>query len=92
MQAASKSRRRFKHSGSGTATSGRRVNDMPAHSLNIRLDTGDDEAGDEIIFNDVGHSLPTQKKKKKKQHSFWLQKCRAIGLCLTKKIKIHDIY
>ena len=42
---------------------------MPAHSLNIRLDTGDDEAGDEITFNDVGHSLPTQKKKKKKQHS-----------------------
>ena len=41
---------------------GWRVDDMPAHSLNIRLDTGDDEAG-------VRHSLPPQKKKKKKQHS-----------------------
>ena len=49
--------------------SGRRVDDMPAHSLNIRLDTGDDEAGDEITFNNVRHSLPKKKKKKKKQHS-----------------------
>ena len=69
VQAASKSRRRFKHRGSGTATSGRRVDDMPPHSLNIRLDTGDDEAGDEITFNNVRHSLPKKKKKKKKQHS-----------------------
>ena len=69
IQAASKSRRRFKHRGSGTATSGRRVDDMPAHSLNIRLDTGDDEAGDEVTFNNVRHSLPTQKKRPKKQHS-----------------------
>ena len=69
IQAASKSRRRFKHRGSGAATSGRRVDDMPAHSLNIRLDTGDDEAGEEITFNNVRHSLPPQKKKKKKQHS-----------------------
>ena len=69
VQAASKSRCRFKHCGSSAATSGRRVDDMPAHSLNIRLDTGDDEAGDEVTFNNVRHSLPTQKKKKKKQHS-----------------------
>ena len=45
------------------------MNDMPAHSLNIRLDTGDDEVGDEVTFNNVRHSLPQQKKKKKKQHS-----------------------
>ena len=69
VQAASKSRRRFKHRGSGAATSGRRVNDMPAHSLNIGMDTGDDEAGDEITFNNVRHSLPSQKKRPKKQHS-----------------------
>ena len=42
---------------------------MPAHSLNIRLDTGDYEAGDEVTFNNVRHSLPTQKKRPKKQHS-----------------------
>ena len=53
VQAASKSRRHFKHCGSSAATSGRRVDDMPAHSLNIRLDTGDDEAGDEVTFNNV---------------------------------------
>ena len=39
-------------------------------SYNIRLDTGDDEAGDEVTFNNVRHSLPTQKKSNKKKHSF----------------------
>ena len=58
IQAASKSWRHFKHRGSGAATSGRRVDDMPAHSLNIRLDTGHDKAGDEITFNNIRHSLP----------------------------------
>ena len=37
IQAASKSWRHFKHRGNGAATSGWRVDDMPAHSLNIRL-------------------------------------------------------
>ena len=33
------------------------------NSINMR------HSGDEVTFNNVRHSLPTQKKKKKKQHS-----------------------
>ena len=66
IQAASKTRRRFRHRGSGAATSGRKVKDMPSHSQAFSEEISDEE---EVTFSNVRHSLPAQKKSKKKQHS-----------------------
>ena len=48
IQAASKSRRRFRHRGSGAATSGRKVKDMPSHSQAFSEEISDEE---EVTFN-----------------------------------------
>ena len=63
VQAASKSRRLHRHRGSGPATSGRKVKDMPSHSQAFSEDIGDEN----ITFAHVRHSLPSQKEKKRKQ-------------------------
>ena len=65
VQAASKSRRLHRHRGSGPATSGRKVKDMPSHSQAFSEDIGDEN----ITFAHVRHSLPSQKEKKRKKHS-----------------------
>ena len=70
VKAASKALCTFKHRGSGAATSGRRVNDMPAHSLNIRLDTGDDEADDENQIYRC-EALTSTTKEKQKETAFF---------------------
>ena len=62
VQAASKSRRLHRHRGSGPATSGRKVKDMPSHSQAFSEDIGDEN----ITFAHVRHSLPSQKEKKRK--------------------------
>ena len=63
IQAASKSRRRLRHRGSGAATSGRKVKDMPSHSQAFSEDIDDED----ITFYHVRHSLPSQKAKKTQQ-------------------------
>ena len=70
VKTASKALCTFKHRGSGAATSGRRVNDMPAHSLNIRLDTGDDEADDENQIYRC-EALTSTTKEKQKETAFF---------------------
>ena len=63
VQAAAKLRRLQRHRGSGPATSGRKVKDLPSHSQAFSEDIGDED----ITFDHVRHSLPSQKGKKRKQ-------------------------
>ena len=65
IQAASKTRRRFRHRGSGPATSGRKVKDMPSHSQAFSENIGDED----ITFEHVRHSLSSQKIKRKQKYS-----------------------
>ena len=65
IQAASKKRRLHKHRGSGPATSGRKVKDLPSHSQAFSENIDDED----ITFEHVRHSLPSQKIKRKQKHS-----------------------
>ena len=62
IQAASKTHR---HRGSGPATSGRKVKDLPSHSQAFSENIDDED----ITFEHVRHSLPSQKIKRKQKHS-----------------------
>ena len=63
IQAAAKLRRLHRHRGSGPATSGRRVKDLPSHSQAFSEDIDDED----ITFEHVRHSLPSQKGQRTKQ-------------------------
>ena len=65
IQAASKTRRLHRHRGSGPATSGRKVKDLPSHSRAISEDIDEED----ITFAHARHSLPSQKEKKENKNS-----------------------
>ena len=76
VQAASKSRRLHRHRGSGPATSGRKVKDMPSHSQAFSEDIGDENICPcEALF-------AITKRKKKKTKTFFDSRCPGEPQCV----------
>ena len=55
----------YRHRGSAAATSGRKVNDLPSHSQAFSEEIDDED----ITFDQVRHSLSSQKRKRKQKYS-----------------------
>ena len=55
----------YRHRGSAAATSGRKVKDLPSHSQAFSEEIDDED----ITFDQVRHSLSSQKRKRKQKYS-----------------------